>query len=545
MLFNRKVVIGCLAMLVAMVAFADVTVKVEPINKKQSSGVYVNAGDTIKVEAAGQWTLWDQYKPVDANGHKDFIVNDLGAWGALVGRIGNHEFLLGTSAEFTSEIAGVLYLYPNKGKYVIENQSGELDVTISGGISVDEFKANLAANGSRMSFDPKGGVLNTEIRLAAGEEAEIYAFGEWTMWDGIYPEVSAEGHDFAAKDASWGKLCGIIGTSYGVGTQTFQVGERTKVTANADGFLSLYPYISNYVAVKNGVLDIIVVGGTKITSDDAELKASTDESVKDLFGQQVLAELNELRQALGLADLTVDTRLTQTAFGHAKYMVLNDSFSKNEDESKEGFIGKTFTDRLKNVSFEGKAREMFCQSEMTPDVVNILFDSVYHRLRLMSPLMTSVGYGSYRAGDKTIHVFDFGYMNNEQEAEFNATEDKPEAITYPTAGMENVSYEWNGVVNPNPFPEDAVRPFGTPVSILFIPELTAEVSSTLTDASGDAIDCFVISPDKDINNKNLNGVTIVPKKPLAANTKYTAEFVVRLGTSEEDQTFSVEFTTKE
>ena len=142
MLFNRKVLIGCLAMLVAMAAFADVTVKVEPINKKQSSGVYVNAGDTIKVEAAGQWTLWDQYKQVDANGHKDFVVNDLGAWGALIGRIGNHEFLIGTSAEFTSEVAGVLYLYPNKKQGIVA-----------------ELQAKVYVNSVTPTADGKGIVL--------------------------------------------------------------------------------------------------------------------------------------------------------------------------------------------------------------------------------------------------------------------------------------------------------------------------------------------------------------------------------------------------
>ena len=44
--------------------FPTNVVNVYPIERMQTTEIYVKEGDTLKFEVSGQWTLWDKYKPV-------------------------------------------------------------------------------------------------------------------------------------------------------------------------------------------------------------------------------------------------------------------------------------------------------------------------------------------------------------------------------------------------------------------------------------------------------------------------------------------------
>ena len=76
--------------------FPASVVNIYPIDKMQTSGIYVKEGDVLKFEVSGQWTLWDKFNLVGGEGHQ-FIANEYGNWGALLGKIGDGEsFLIGT-----------------------------------------------------------------------------------------------------------------------------------------------------------------------------------------------------------------------------------------------------------------------------------------------------------------------------------------------------------------------------------------------------------------------------------------------------------------
>jgi len=342
-------------LLITLVIFSETTVNVLPINKQQSSGVYVRKGESIKIEVKGEWTLWDKYKPVGGEGHP-FIANELGNWGLLLGRIGNGDvFVVGKGVEIKSTVDGILYLFPNKGKYLIENPNGSLTVTIIGGIPLQDFTNSLLSRGKKIEFDPKNGFVNTKLYVKEKTTLEIYAIGYWTMWEGVYPEVSAEGHEFIANGIPWGKLVGGIGSSYGLNNYTFLIGEKNTITVEKSGLLNLYPHISDYVALKNGKMDIYIIGGEEVKEEDI---TRIDNEVKKSFEQEILNRLNKYRKALGLTDLTIDQTLNNCAFGHAKYLAVNKVFTREQEVGKPEFSGVSFEERLKQWLYRKSQRDV-------------------------------------------------------------------------------------------------------------------------------------------------------------------------------------------
>lgn len=516
--------------------FSQTTVEVFPNKTKQSSGIYVKKGDTLQLTVTGTWSLWDKYKEVSGEGHP-FKANDLGNWGALVGHIGDGEpFYIGNSLEITSEDEGVLYLYPNKDKYLISNQKGNLNVIIEGGTALESFiSQELGATANHYVFDPTEGVLTTNLIFNEGESAIVYAFGSWTMWEEEYPKVDADGHDFVAEGVKWGKLFAGIGTSTGQYKDAYQIGQKAFIKIESKGFLSLYPFLSNYVSSKQGKIDIYVVGGRDATEEERE---DIDNKMHLHFAEQVLTEFNKYRQASRLPEIVLDEGLTKSAYNHSRYMVENDSFSRNETDGTDYYTGESPDARAEEAGFsKSKIREMFCQTESPAYSVEVLFNTVYHRLRLLNPDLKYLGYGSYKKGDVTIHVFDFGY---EQD---NVTD--MDYFIFPGDLTTNNPVKWGGYEKPNPLPDGTDTPVGSPVSVLFKDRISKVIDAKLVNFdTGEQVNCVVITPDTDLNNRQINAVIMVPQEPLSSLTTYSVSIKVSFADSDKEKDVSWTFRTR-
>lgn len=517
----------------ASMVFSIKTVEVYPKNEKQSTGLYIKTGETLTIDVAGKWSLWDKYTAIDADGHS-FTANEYGNWGKLVGQIDNGPiFVIGKGAEIVAKNDGILYLFPNKGKYLIENPSGKLEAEITGGTPLEDFITNNLSNAIKIDFNPDKGIVSTDLYVKEGEPLKIYAFGQWTMWDGVYPVVNPNGHEFKANGVPWGKLYGGIGSSYGQFTETFSIGEYNEVTPTRSGILSLFPYVGNYVSVKKGDMQIYIIGGKKATDDD---KKQINEIVQKSAQSITLDVLNEIRKNVGVSVLEVNPLLSTSAFNHSKYMIVNDTFDRKEEDGKPNYSATTLEERVQKLGYSGKVREMFVQTDSSINAINLFFSTVYHRLRLLNPDLKYVGYGAYRLGDKTIHVFDFGYAETENT--------DWEKIVYPISGSQNIPIQWDGNEEPDPFPVGAVKPLGYPVSIMFREQLNKVIEAKLVNDKGEDVPCYLITPETDINNKSINAIVLVSKKVLEDNTRYTASVKVKLGDAEETKEYSWSFTTE-
>ncbi|HPO50269.1 MAG TPA: CAP domain-containing protein, partial [Spirochaetota bacterium] len=476
-----------------------------------------------------------KYKLAGPEGHP-IPAGEYGNWGVLLGKIGGGKiFTVSSGVELTSDADGILYLFPNKGKFLIEKESGSLRVIVEGGQKKEDFISTLPVNSKKIIFDPKEGVLNTGLFLNENESVEIYAFGSWTMWDGVYKETNAEGHtfEFQSEGVSWGKLYGGIGSSYGQFNEIFSIGETTKYLTSQSGILSLYPYLGNYVSVKNGNMEIYIVGGRDATGDDIKI---VDEKAKNSSANMALTRLNEYRKTLKIPELEFHPILSQTAFEHAKYIAVNDSFSRDQEEGKNNFTGITFEDRLKKFGYEGRAREMFCQVDSITSSVDIFFDGVYHRMRLMDPDLKYLGYGNYKNNERSIHVFDLGYLSEEEK------KTEWEKIEFPAIDSKDNKVSWDGVENPDPIPPGNEKPYGFPITLLLKEQIVSVSIAELTNDEGKSIESFIITPENDINNKQINSVVMIPKKSLEYGKKYSVNIVLKLVNSGE-KTYNWSFDT--
>lgn len=515
--------------------FSETVINVYPTGKMQASGLYIKKGDLLKFEVSGEWTLWDKYKPVGGEGHQ-FVANEYGNWGTLLGKIGNGGvFLIGKGKEITSRDEGVLYLFPNKGVYKAENQSGNLSVKINGGLPINDFKNQLIASGVQISFNPKDKVIITDLFVESGDKIEIYAFGEWTMWDGIYQEVGPGGHEFNSNGIPWGKLYGGIGTSYGEFTEIFPIGEKTQLVVTKSGIISLFPYLDNYISNEKGNLEIFIKGARKASSTDKE---KIDKYIKLQIEVQVLSKINEIRTIASLPRVEIDPILSQSASDHAKYLILNNKFTRDENSSDINFTGATLEERLNNLGYKRPSKEMFCQTENAIDSLDLFMNTVYHRLRLLNPDLKYLGYGTYKSKDKEIHVFDFGYLNeNEEKLRWDA-------IFYPANNATEIKMSWSGEENPDPLPLGAQKPLGSPISIVFKEKINSVLKVELIDEAGNKINSFIITPMNDINNKDFNAVIIVPKEVLKNNNKYIVIVKANLGKDNIEKDYSWSFITE-
>ncbi len=532
----RKYLLLLFVITSAVIVTAQTTVNIQPANIKQSTGVYVMPGEQITIKSEGRWSLWDKYTPATADGHP-FRANDFGNWGVLLGQIGSGEiFVVGVNKTITSTNEGILYLFPNKGNFLIENPSGQLSVSITGGRELALYINSIKNRATQYTYKPADGILVTQVYVRAGESIEIFATGSWTMWEGTYPMVNAEGHEFVADGVEWGKLFGGVGSSEGIMIETFRVGEKCVFTPTKSGILSFYPYINNYVSSRNGSMDIYILGGTQVTN---ELKVQADNGVLADLNSRVAARISAFRQAAGLSPVEISLPLSQSALDHAKYMILNGVFERNQVEGNPGYTGATPEERAAARGFNDRVREIFCQTEDIERAVDIFIDSVYHRVRLLDPNIKYIGYGSFNDQNQKKHVFVLGYASSDIEL----TQDY---ILYPVADSTSVPSSWSGLENPDPLPNGAMKPTGYPISITYKNQLIRVTKSELKDSAGRVVPVFLITPDTDINGKNTNSVFIIPRTPLRSGEIYTAvvEAVCRVGDTESPISTTWSFTIK-
>ena len=251
----------------------------------------------------------------------------------------------------------------------------------------------------------------------------------------------------------------------------------------------------------------------------------------------VIARINEIRTISSLPRIEVDSILSKSASNHAKYLVINNKFDREEDSRDQYFTGATLEERLNNLGYKRKSREMFCQTEDVLDAVDLLLNTVYHRLRLLDPDLKYFGYGTYKLKDKTIHVFDFGYLNDEEE-KLNW-----DMIIYPANNSTEITTGWSGEEKPDPFPYGTQKPLGVPITIIFKDKINSVSSTELIDENGNKINSFVITPLNDINNKNFNAIIIVPKETLKDNFRYIINIKVNLGEDKVDKDYNWSFIT--
>lgn len=128
-----------------------------------------------------------------------------------------------------------------------------------------------------------------------------------------------------------------------------------------------------------------------------------------------LARINEARAAIGVPPLKRHAALDAAAGAHANYYKANFGDPSlagmglhYEEASKPGFTGADFSARAKKAGYSGSINENIGLSGSLLATVDWSLDTINHRLTLIDPRYTDVGFGVINEGKVKIEVIDLG-----------------------------------------------------------------------------------------------------------------------------------------
>ncbi len=165
----------------------------------QTSGVTVNAGDVVTIQATGTWSNAGKPLTADGDASKTITGQNCPLSGdrllALVGRIGasGPSFHVGSTKQFTATQSGVLYLAPDDNWYALTDNAGSVQVSIC----VTAASATRPAAFSKTapvhstSAQSSSAALSWETSAGATSYAYCYDTVNNSACDGSWTNVSA------------------------------------------------------------------------------------------------------------------------------------------------------------------------------------------------------------------------------------------------------------------------------------------------------------------------------------------------------------------
>ena len=181
--------------------------------------------------------------------------------------------------------------------------------------------------------------------------------------------------------------------------------------------------------------------------------------------EQALALINSYRAWLGLPPMTRHPALEAAAMAHARYYQLNYGDPSlagmglhQEQEGKPGFTGASIGDRARAHGYTGSVNENIGLSGSLITSLRWFMGTINHRLPLIDPRYTDIGFGWVSEGDVRIEVIMVGAPSWSEAA-------SPEWVAWPADGTTGVDTHFWGEA-PNPFP-GAAFPVGYPITLKY------------------------------------------------------------------------------
>lgn len=250
--------------------------------------------------------------------------------------------------------------------------------------------------------------------------------------------------------------------------------------------------------------------------------------------------INWSRAAVSLPALGSDPILTAAAQAHADYITAHTpSYDAGlslhaEVAGTDGFTGATWVDRAAHAGWEGPILgEVIAYQPLAVASVWQWMNSLYHRLPLLGPAASSLGYGSSHQGDVWIGVVEVGRREN-----------VPDRLAgWPPQDAEDVPVSWDGFEVPQPPAPAAGFPSGPMLTVQGLPGDEIRLTShVLLDPQGTKIPHIALDGTTDALLKDHGAVALYAEAPLEPGVTYHA----RVDGVRDGQTFTWEwrFTTR-
>jgi Cysteine-rich secretory protein family len=236
------------------------------------------------------------------------------------------------------------------------------------------------------------------------------------------------------------------------------------------------------------------------------LSTTADASPTDM-----LLLTNQFRYAIGSPTVPTDPRLQQAAQNHANY------------NSANGIIGHFETAGLPYYTGYGPRDRLIAQGWTTSFVSEVatggaelagvqqLWDAPYHRLGMMHPNATTIGWGHSELNGRQSNVGDIVYNFAIRPVEF---------VRSPANMQTNIPTSWSGHESPSPVPAGTSGPYGYPIMVVYSAGQNVQFrAAELYGPDGVRLP-FYLAPQQ----FEYDYQVIVPQRPLATNTTYHVRF---------------------
>jgi len=234
-------------------------------------------------------------------------------------------------------------------------------------------------------------------------------------------------------------------------------------------------------------------------------------STVDASATDMLALTNQFRHAIGSPTVPTDPRLQQAAQNHANYNSANGILGHFETAGLPYYTGYGPRDRLIAQGWTTSFVSEVATGGSELGGVQQLWDAPYHRLGLMHPNATTIGWGHSELNGRQSNVGDIVYNFGIRPVEF---------VRSPANMQTNIPTSWSGHESPSPVPSGTSGPYGYPIMVVYSAGQTVQFRAAELYGPNGARLPFYLAPQQ----FEYDYQVIVPQRPLATNTTYHVRF---------------------
>jgi uncharacterized protein YkwD/Tfp pilus assembly protein PilX len=225
----------------------------------------------------------------------------------------------------------------------------------------------------------------------------------------------------------------------------------------------------------------------------------------------MLALTNQYRYAIGSPTVPSDPRLAQAALNHANYNSANGILGHYETAGNPYYTGYAPRDRLIAQGWTTSFVSEVATGGSELAGVRQLWDAPYHRLGMMHPNATTIGWGHSELNGRQNNVGDIVYNFGFRAVEF---------VRSPAHMQTNIPTSWSGHESPSPVPAGTSGPYGYPIMVVYSGGTNVQMRGAEIVAPGGARLPIYYAPQQ----FEYDYQVIIPQRPLAANTTYHVRF---------------------
>ncbi len=220
---------------------------------------------------------------------------------------------------------------------------------------------------------------------------------------------------------------------------------------------------------------------------------------------------NQFRYAIGSPTVPSDPRLVQAAQNHANYNSANSILGHYETAGRPYYTGYAPRDRLIAQGWTTSFVSEVATGGSELGGVRQLWDAPYHRLGLMHPNATTIGWGHSELNGRQNNVGDIVYDFGIRPVDY---------VRSPAHMQTNIPTSWSGQESPSPVPAGSSGPYGYPIMVVYSAGQNVQFRAAELVAPGGVHLPFYLAPQQ----FEYDYQVIVPQRPLATNTTYHVRF---------------------